>query len=286
MRQRIPAGANTALSQRPLADTHAPAEADGVETSPLVSDEIKQTTCYMCACRCGINVHLAGGEIRYIQGNPRHPVNRGVICGKGSAGIMQHYSPARLEEAAPARRRARRRRLPRDRVGGGAVDRRGAPRQDSRHRSQAARLLHRTRPVAIADRLVGAAIRHAELRRPWRLLLRQHGGGRPLHDRQRRSGSSASRTGTSPNISCCSASPRTTIPTRSRSASASSRRAAPRWSRSIRRARGYGAIADEWIGIRPGHRRALRARHRARAAEGRESRSGLSRPLHQRALSW
>ena len=50
----------------------------------------------MCACRCGIAVHLRDGQIRYIEGNPDHPVNRGVLCAKGSAGIMQHYSPARL----------------------------------------------------------------------------------------------------------------------------------------------------------------------------------------------
>ena len=61
-----------------------------------VGDEVKTTTCYMCACRCGIQVHLKGGRVRYIQGNPAHPVNRGVLCAKGSAGIMQHYSPARL----------------------------------------------------------------------------------------------------------------------------------------------------------------------------------------------
>jgi hypothetical protein len=59
-------------------------------------DEVKHTTCYMCACRCGIKVWLKDGQIRYIQGNPEHPVNRGVLCAKGSAGIMQHYSPARL----------------------------------------------------------------------------------------------------------------------------------------------------------------------------------------------
>ena len=63
-----------------------------------VGDEVKQTTCYMCACRCGINVHLREGRIRYIEGNPAHPVNRGVLCAKGSAGIMQHYSPARLDK--------------------------------------------------------------------------------------------------------------------------------------------------------------------------------------------
>jgi anaerobic selenocysteine-containing dehydrogenase len=66
------------------------------------ADEIKTTTCYMCACRCGIRVHLRGGEIRYIDGNPGHPVNRGVICGKGAAGAMTHRSAARLR--APLRR--------------------------------------------------------------------------------------------------------------------------------------------------------------------------------------
>ncbi|MFN4088911.1 MAG: molybdopterin oxidoreductase family protein [Alphaproteobacteria bacterium] len=69
-----------------------------VDTSPFVSDEVKTTTCYMCACRCGIKVHLADGRIRYIEGNKDHPVNRGVLCAKGSAGIMQHYSPARLSK--------------------------------------------------------------------------------------------------------------------------------------------------------------------------------------------
>jgi len=89
-------GANSTPSQRPLTDTRAPAEGDGVATSPAVGDRVAKTTCYMCACRCGIEVHVRDGRIRYINGNKDHPVNRGVICGKGSAGIMQHYSPARL----------------------------------------------------------------------------------------------------------------------------------------------------------------------------------------------
>ena len=67
-----------------------------VDPSPAVSDTVRYTTCYMCACRCGIKVHLKDGRIRYIEGNRNHPVNKGVLCAKGSAGIMQHYSPARL----------------------------------------------------------------------------------------------------------------------------------------------------------------------------------------------
>ena len=65
--------------------------------------EIKQTTCYMCACRCGINVHVREGKVAYIEGNPDHPLNKGVICAKGASGIMKQYSPARLTR--PLRRK-------------------------------------------------------------------------------------------------------------------------------------------------------------------------------------
>ena len=66
------------------------------EAAPEGSYEVKNTTCYMCACRCGIRVTLRDGEVRYIQGNPEHPLNKGVICAKGASGIMKQYSPARL----------------------------------------------------------------------------------------------------------------------------------------------------------------------------------------------
>jgi len=69
-----------------------------VATNHPIADEVKFTTCYMCACRCGIKVHLKDGGIRYIEGNQNHPVNHGVLCAKGSAGIMQHSSPARLRK--------------------------------------------------------------------------------------------------------------------------------------------------------------------------------------------
>ncbi len=77
------------------------------QTGPLhdsgVRTETKNTTCYMCACRCGIRVHLRDGQIRYIEGNPDHPLNKGVICAKGASGIMKQYSPARLTK--PLRRK-------------------------------------------------------------------------------------------------------------------------------------------------------------------------------------
>jgi anaerobic selenocysteine-containing dehydrogenase len=83
------------LSSEPLHDPLAP-------PLPGAATEIKCTTCYMCACRCGIRVHLREGEngpeVRYIDGNPEHPINQGVICAKGASGIMKQISPARLTQ--------------------------------------------------------------------------------------------------------------------------------------------------------------------------------------------
>ena len=85
------------FSREPLHDPLA-------SPAPLAATEVKTTTCYMCACRCGIRVHLRDGEIRYIDGNPNHPLNKGVICAKGASGIMKQVSPARLTQ--PLLRRA------------------------------------------------------------------------------------------------------------------------------------------------------------------------------------
>lgn len=73
-----------------------------LDLSPKLSDQTAKTTCYMCACRCGINVHLKDGRVAYIEGNRDHPVNKGVLCAKGAAGIMQVTAPSRLR--APLRR--------------------------------------------------------------------------------------------------------------------------------------------------------------------------------------
>jgi sulfite dehydrogenase (quinone) subunit SoeA len=91
------------FSDRPGAESGAMGlNEPAVALSEPSADEIKTTTCYMCACRCGIRVHLKNGRVRYIDGNRDHPVNRGVICGKGAAGIMTHTSPSRLR--APLKR--------------------------------------------------------------------------------------------------------------------------------------------------------------------------------------
>jgi len=52
----------------------------------------------MCACRCGVAVTVRDGHVAHIEGDPDHPVNNGVLCAKGAAGVMQQVSPARLRK--------------------------------------------------------------------------------------------------------------------------------------------------------------------------------------------
>ena len=59
-------------------------------------DTVKFTTCYMCAGRCGLRVHVRDNQVTHIEGNPDHPLNKGALCAKGAAGLMHHASPARL----------------------------------------------------------------------------------------------------------------------------------------------------------------------------------------------
>ncbi len=148
--------------------------------------EVRTTTCYMCACRCGIRVHLRDGELRFIDGNPEHPLNRGVICAKGASGIMKQHSPARLTR--PLRRSPGSERGASDFVRicwdevFATLETRLA--KIRAYRSQALCALHRARPDAGAHRFVRAPVRDAKLRGARRILLGQHGRGDDLHDRR------------------------------------------------------------------------------------------------------
>ncbi|HVE48900.1 MAG TPA: molybdopterin oxidoreductase family protein [Casimicrobiaceae bacterium] len=80
-----------------------PTENRALPQEPRETQRIAYSTCYMCACRCGIKLTLEGNQVRFIQGNRDHPVNQGVLCAKGSAGIMKQLSPAKLSK--PLRRK-------------------------------------------------------------------------------------------------------------------------------------------------------------------------------------
>ncbi len=207
----------------------------------------------MCACRCGIRVHLRNGEVRYIDGNPEHPINKGVICAKGASGIMKQYSPARLTQPLLRKPGAERgaARIRADLVGRGVFPDHRASGDDSRDRSEEVRAFHRPRPDAGAHRAVCASVRHAELRCARRLLLGQHGRRNDLHDRRLVLG--VRRAGPRPREAVRD--DRHRGGPSLESAEDRDLEVQARGGRfiSINPVRtGYSAIADEWIPIRPG----------------------------------
>ena len=137
----------------------------------------------------------------------RHPLHRGQPRPPRQPrrdlrqGRLRHHAAALAGQAAQAveaRRRARIRRISRDRVGRGDRDRGRMAGPDPRRRPEKARLLHRPRPEPGIDRILGGAVRHPQFRRPWRVLLGQHGGGRHVHARWQLLGIRRARLGAHP----------------------------------------------------------------------------------------
>jgi MoCo/4Fe-4S cofactor protein with predicted Tat translocation signal len=54
------------------------------------------STCTGCTQSCGILIKTREGRPIKIDGNPDHPVNRGAICARGQASILNLYDPNRL----------------------------------------------------------------------------------------------------------------------------------------------------------------------------------------------
>ena len=54
------------------------------------------TVCEQCFWRCGIIATVIDGKLKYIEGNPRQPNNRGKICARGNAGVALLYAKDRL----------------------------------------------------------------------------------------------------------------------------------------------------------------------------------------------
>jgi molybdopterin-containing oxidoreductase family iron-sulfur binding subunit len=54
------------------------------------------STCTGCSQACGILIKTREGRPIKIDGNPDHPINRGKICAKGQASILNLYDPFRL----------------------------------------------------------------------------------------------------------------------------------------------------------------------------------------------
>jgi molybdopterin-containing oxidoreductase family molybdopterin binding subunit len=55
------------------------------------------TACGMCYIGCGVRVQVQDGVVVNIEGDPASPQNRGKMCAKGKAGIMNLYNPNRVK---------------------------------------------------------------------------------------------------------------------------------------------------------------------------------------------
>ena len=62
------------------------------------------TVCGECPAGCGLLVRTREGRAVKVEGNPRHPVNRGSVCIRGQAALQGLYDPDRF--TGPQRRRA------------------------------------------------------------------------------------------------------------------------------------------------------------------------------------
>ncbi|MDR0239732.1 MAG: molybdopterin-dependent oxidoreductase, partial [Deltaproteobacteria bacterium] len=56
------------------------------------------TVCDMCFNRCGAIARLRGGRVVKLDPNPHFVKSRGMLCGRGAAGIGQLYDKDRLRE--------------------------------------------------------------------------------------------------------------------------------------------------------------------------------------------
>ena len=72
--------------------------ASAAAPAPLEAAESKwlPTACGMCYVGCGILAEVNNGVVVGIKGNPDSPQNRGAMCAKGKAAIMNLYNPQRV----------------------------------------------------------------------------------------------------------------------------------------------------------------------------------------------
>ncbi len=55
------------------------------------------TVCGMCYIGCGVRARVENGVVVGLEGNPENPQNRGKMCARGKAGVMNLYNPNRLK---------------------------------------------------------------------------------------------------------------------------------------------------------------------------------------------
>ncbi|MBI2339616.1 MAG: TAT-variant-translocated molybdopterin oxidoreductase [Deltaproteobacteria bacterium] len=87
--------AGTACSRRPV-EKIIPYVNQPEEIIPGTADHYA-STCGECSASCGLLVKTREGRPIKLEGNDRHPMNRGRLCARGQASILNLYDPDRLK---------------------------------------------------------------------------------------------------------------------------------------------------------------------------------------------
>ena len=66
------------------------------KNGPGDRDEVRRSYCGLCHPRCGTLLHMKGGRVVEVSGDPDHPVTRGLICERGLLMPEHIYHPGRI----------------------------------------------------------------------------------------------------------------------------------------------------------------------------------------------
>ncbi len=74
-----------------------PRLSEGGRDTAAFTEEWIPTTCWIGKQDCGVLARVVNGRIVKLEGDPRHPRNRGTLCPKGIAQIQAIYDPNRVK---------------------------------------------------------------------------------------------------------------------------------------------------------------------------------------------
>ena len=94
-RQFLQGGALAAAGVLAAKPGEANVDAPALRTKGLKSST---TICPFCAVGCGLIVHTKDGTVANIEGDPKHPINKGALCSKGSSLFQVAVNDRRLQK--------------------------------------------------------------------------------------------------------------------------------------------------------------------------------------------